>query len=131
MQFNIEYMDKSGLQKIERIFYMPVAGEVTQIMTQPIDTGVLGSTGSREALASLPTPEGVNLVDFRNKLTQNFSREELSDVLFELGLTEDDFSERLSTMARELITALARNGRIEELIAICERDRSHVAWRDG
>lgn len=131
MQFNIEYMDKSGLQKIERIFYMPVAGEVTQIMTQPIDTGVLGSTGSREALASLPTPEGVNLVDFRNKLTQNFSREELSDVLFELGLTDDDFSERLSTMARELITALARNGRIEELIAICERDRSHVAWRDG
>jgi outer membrane protein assembly factor BamB len=131
MQINIEYMDKSGLQKLERIFYLPVAGEITQIVTGPLDTGALGATGSREALAQLPAPDGVNLFDFRNKLVKYFSREELIEVVFELGLSEDDFSERLSTMARELITALARSGRIEALIVICERDRSHVTWRNG
>ena len=131
MQINIEYIDKSGLQKLEHIFYLPVSGEGTQVVTRPLDTGAYGSTGSREALARLPAPEGVDLVELRSKLMQYFSREELSDVLFELGISEENFSDRLNIMARELITALARNGRIEELITICERDRSHVAWRDG
>ena len=130
MQLNIEYMDKSGLQQEEKIFYLPVSGEVAQVVTRPLDTSTFGSTGSREALARLPAPEGVNLFELRNKLVQSFSREELSDVLFELELSEDDFSERLSSMARELITALARNGRIEELLVICERERSHISWRE-
>ena len=129
IQLTLEYMDKSGLQKVEHIFYLPVSGEITQVVTRPIDMA-FGSTDSREALASLPAPDGVNLFDLRTKLTQYFSREELSDVLFELGLSEDDFSDRLSVMARELITALARLGRIEELIAICERERGHVGWRE-
>lgn len=131
MQINIEYMDKSGLQKLARIFYLPVAGEVTHIVTGTLGTGSLGATGSREALAHLPAPDGINLFEFRNKLVQYFNRDELIEVVFELGLSEDEFSDRLSTMARELITALARNGRIEELIAICERDRSHISWRDA
>ena len=129
MRISIEFMDKSGLQQVEKIFYLPVSGEITQVMTQAANTS-FGSTGSREALAELPTPEGVDLFSLRNKLMQYFSREELSDVVFELGISEDNFSDRLPVMARELITALARIGRIEDLIAICERERSHVSWRD-
>jgi hypothetical protein len=130
MQINIEYMDNGGLQILERIFYLPVSGEI-QLVTGTLSTGRLGTTGSREALAELPAPEGVNLFELRNKLVEHFSREELLDVIFEMGLNQDDFGERLSTMARELITILARNDRIEDLITICERDRSHITWRDA
>jgi hypothetical protein len=59
----------------------------------------------------------------------SFSKDELRDeILFELGLRADDFGNRVSTIARQLITYAVRTGRLDELVELCRELRPNVEW---
>ncbi len=125
MQLVIEYADKTDrIHTLERTFYMMVKPETGMLSIQ---SRIEPSTSTHE-LANLPTVDGRDLYDFREKLTKYFSKDELVDILFEMDLREGDFSEKLSAMARELIIGLAENGRLLELITICQEHRPKVEW---
>ncbi len=125
MQLVIEYVDKANnIHTLERTFYLEVKPETGMLS---LSSSPDSSTGTQE-LAELPQVDGRNLYDLREKLTEYFSKDELTDIIFELGLRAGDFSERLSTMARELVIGLAENGRLDDLIAICQERRPKVAW---
>lgn len=125
MQLVIEYADKANnIHTLERTFYLEVKPEtgLLSLSSQPDP-----STGTQE-LAELPQVDGRDLYELREKLTDYFSKDELTDIIFELGLRAGDFSERLSAMAREMVIGLAENGRLDELIAICQERRPKVDW---
>ncbi len=70
----------------------------------------------------------VQAFDLGDGLIHYFSRTDLDLIIIELGLTREDFSPKLSLMTKELITTMARSGRVEELIKICRSKRPNVAW---
>jgi outer membrane protein assembly factor BamB len=124
----VEYVDKAGkIHVLDRTQYLPVAAATAPLSAASwAQTGGPGDTAG--LLSQLPSPGGRSLPELREKLVQYFSRDELADVIFELGLLEDDFDEKISVMAKELILALARHGRLEELIEILKTKRSSVEW---
>lgn len=131
MQLVIEYLDKmERLHKLERIFYLGVSSAPNQpTILSPITPAKGHPPDSQQILAELSTDDGRDLPQLRNDLVRYFSLEELLDMLFDLHLNADEFhGERASTLAREMIVYLVRNGRLTELIALCQRHRPHVAW---
>lgn len=130
MQTLIEYVDKSNcVVKLERTFYLEVAEDKDLPATAPLTpTSVSVGTGSLEILSTIDAPDGRDLFALRNQIVQSFNKGEMVDVLFQLGLREDDFDERLSSMVRELIVHLVQNGRLDELITICQERRPNVEW---
>jgi outer membrane protein assembly factor BamB len=123
LQLVIEYVDKAGNQHhLERTSYVAVAGE-----TVPL-TGELPVVDTTEMLVRLPMPDGRNPLELRDKIVQYFDKEELLSIILELGLNEDEFEEKLSPMAKELIFYLARRNRVGELLDILRRERDFVEW---
>lgn len=130
MQIVIEYVDKgNSVHKLERTFYLEVAEDNELPATAPLTPSTVASgTGSLEILSTIEAPDGRDLYALRNQIVQAFNKDEMVDVLFQLGLREDDFDERLSAMARELIVYMVQNGRLAELIAICQERRPAMEW---
>ena len=122
MQLAIEYMDINGSEhRLERTFYLPVMGE--DLKATPVNN----STGSEE-FATLQAPDGRDLVALRRNIVASFSKDELEEILFDLGLRGDDFDQRVSTMARQLITYAVQSRRLDELVTLCRELRPHVEW---
>ena len=62
-------------------------------------------------------------------LLEGFSREDLKDLCFELGIDYDDLpAEGRSAKARELITYMERRGRTAELVILGAEKRPHLDW---
>jgi hypothetical protein len=69
------------------------------------------------------------LTSLHRLLDQTFSLEEIRTLCFDLGMDYDSVrGEGKSARIRELILALARNGRLPELLAFVQEQRRHVAW---
>ncbi len=131
MQLIIEYQDKMERQhKLERTFYLEVTGAaVLPTVLSPMTPEKIATPDSHQILADLSAVNGRDLPQLRNEMVRYFGLEELVDMLFELNLNADEFHrERASTLARELIVYLVRNGRLSELITLCQERRPHVEW---
>jgi hypothetical protein len=68
----------------------------------------------------------------QERITTYFSRSELADLCLRLGFNFDSLPEAgLDAQTRELIQALARQGRLPELLAALRAARSFVDWPDA
>jgi formylglycine-generating enzyme required for sulfatase activity len=62
-------------------------------------------------------------------MNDSFDEEELRTLAFELGIGYDNIAGTTRTgKAREMISALDRQGRIDELYVLCARKRPNIAW---
>lgn len=62
-------------------------------------------------------------------LKRHFSVEEINEIAFELGIDGDDLAGDTSgERARELLLYVERNGRVMQLVALCQQKRPLVAW---
>lgn len=122
MQLAIEYIDINGTEhRLERTFYLPVGGEDQQSI--PILT-----PSDSEEFATLQAPDGRDLAALRRNMVASFNKEELQEILFDLGLRADDFDHRFSTIARQLITYAVQTDRLDELVRLCKELRPHLDW---
>jgi hypothetical protein len=122
MRLVIEYADVNGTEhRLERIFHLPVMGEDQQVT--PFHT-----PSDSEAFARLEAPGGRDLAALRRNMVESFSRDDLYQIVFYLGLRADNFDKRISTMAREMITYAVQAGRLDELIKLCQDRRPRVEW---
>jgi hypothetical protein len=122
MRLAVEYSDATGREhRLERTFYLSVAGE-----GQPI-TPYLKASDS-DSFARLEAPNGRDLSLLRQQIVDHFSRDEILDILFDMGLRADDFGQRISNIARDLITYCVQANRLDELIALCRQHRPRVDW---
>ena len=130
MRLLIEYGDKNNcVHQLERTFYLEVAEDRELPATAPLTpTSISAGTGSLEILSTIDAPDGRDLYALRNQIVLAFNKDEVVDMLFQLGLRKDDFDERLSSMVRELIVYVVQNGRFPELIAICQERRPAIEW---
>ena len=65
------------------------------------------------------------------QLAQAFNVEELKGLCFDLGIEYDDLEgSGKASKARELIRYLDRRRRVNDLLALCERERPHLNWRE-
>ena len=122
MRLAIEYGDRVGnVHHLERRFYLTVVGKAETASSQFI-------AGDSQSFARLQAPDGRDLAVLRQKMINAFSKEELYNVLFDFGLRADDFGDRLSTIARELITYAVQTEQLDELIDMCRRHHPFVDW---
>ena len=71
------------------------------------------------------------LAQLRQRLDQGFDEEELRTLTFELGIGYDNIAGTTKAgKTRELVTALDRQGRIPELVALCTRFRPQIDWSE-
>lgn len=71
------------------------------------------------------------LADVQGKLSQYFSGEEIETLAFMLGVDYDTLRGGTKpTKINSLITFIARNGRLEELLREARRQRTNVTWPD-
>lgn len=122
MRLAIEYGDRLGnAHRLERRFYLTVAGKDEASGSH----FVLSDTRS---FARLEAPDGRDLAVLRNKMINAFSKDEIYNLLFDFGLRADDFGDRISTIARELITYAVQTDQLEELIDMCKKQHPYVDW---
>jgi hypothetical protein len=120
-----------------------VGGSAGMIITgdhNVIQVGPPGPTPSGEPArlewtdpASGQTQEiDVDLVALRDRLVEHFSLGELNDLLFTLGVDDEDIPGRTrSDKARQLIGYFDRRGRLPDLLAACRAARPNVEWLAG
>jgi hypothetical protein len=122
LQLSIEYLDRANnAHHLERTFQVAVASEGEAATT---------GTSARESLefAALVSPDGRDLASLRQKLVASFNSEELNEIIFDLGLHEDDFKVELSPKARKLITWAVQYNQMDRLISECRKRRSQFKW---
>ena len=78
----------------------------------------------REGLDRSP---GLERSELRRSLTEHFNRDELRSLCFDLGIEHEDLPDTLNGMARELVKACERRGRIPKLIEAVRRLRPDAA----
>jgi hypothetical protein len=74
------------------------------------------------------------LATLRRNIEEYFNLEELQDLTFELGIRFENIAgDTLRTKTRELVIYCDRNGLVEQLLVILERERPSVSinWREG
>ncbi len=122
MRLAIEYGDRVGnVHRLERRFYLTVMGKDETSSSQFV-------LGDSQSFARLQASDGRDLAVLRQKMINAFSKEELYNVLFDFGLRADDFGDRLSTIARELITYAVQTDQLDELVNICRQRHPYVDW---
>lgn len=73
------------------------------------------------------SPEDLSL--FRDLIYEKFSQEELSQLLFDLGIDEDDLSGKSRLLkAQDLVTYLARRDELLRLVNLCSKLRPSINW---
>jgi len=71
------------------------------------------------------------MAEMQGKLTQYFSGEEIETLAFVLGVDYDSLRGGTKpTKVNSLLTFVAQNGRLAELLAEARRQRANVAWPD-
>jgi outer membrane protein assembly factor BamB len=122
LQLSLEYLDKiNNVHHLEHTFHVIVTSE------SQADTTASG-TRDRMEFAALVSLDGRDLAILRRQLVTSFSSEELNEIIFDLGLLEDDFKVELSPKARELIIWAVQNHQMERLIIECQKRRPHIEW---
>lgn len=62
-------------------------------------------------------------------MIDHFSKNDLIEICFELGIDHENLSERKKSLAREMIEEAERNGgQVDELLEICKNKRNNVDW---
>jgi hypothetical protein len=82
------------------------------------------------ATVTAPTPTAENgqqaetdrLVDLWQRIAERFSAEEIADLAFRLGIP-DSHAETDGARARDLVTMAKRRDKLEQLVALCRRER--------
>ncbi len=64
----------------------------------------------------------------RAKLAEHFNVDELRLLCFELGIQDENLSDKLDIMALELVRHCERYVMTDQLVAACRRIRPEVAW---
>ena len=59
-----------------------------------------------------------------------FSKEEIRNICYELGLDYEEFPDAESGLVRELLIECEIRGTIPEMISICRRERPKQVWPD-
>ena len=64
------------------------------------------------------------------KLSKYFSLNDLYGLCFDLNIDKDNFptTQGKDTFIQHLVEYLERNGRIDQFLALCKRDRPKVQW---
>ena len=76
-----------------------------------------------------PTPQPGPAAQLRQLMAQQFSKEELSAVCFDLGLDYDSLpGDGTAAKVVEIIEYFARQGRIKALIQLCATQRAQTDW---
>lgn len=84
----------------------------------------------REQFRAPPQESVASQVDIYRTLVDLFSLAELSELMFELGINEEDLGGTTRTAkVRELVLWMQRHNQLPELIALVERERPSVDWR--
>jgi tetratricopeptide (TPR) repeat protein len=122
LQLSIDYLDKgNNIHHLKRTFQVAVASE-SEAATK--------GTINRDSLmfAALVSRDGRDLTILRQQLVTSFNSEELNEIIFDLGLHEDDFKAELSPKARKLIAWAVQHNQMDRLITECQKRRPHVEW---
>jgi hypothetical protein len=91
-------------------------------LPRPIPGDGLGNKGK---VIDLTTAQRTAL---KNKLVRHFNVTELEDFCFDLGLNHENFPNRLSGFARELISYCERHARLDQFLALVRQRRPQVEW---
>jgi tetratricopeptide (TPR) repeat protein len=129
LEFVIEFVDHLGKHhRYDSTIVVHVISDMpAESQAQSAVTITQLSASSLAELARLPAG-GHDLPGLYNKMIQYFSQTDLDLIIIDLGLARADFSPKLSLMTKELITAIARKGRLDELIEVCSSRRPNVVW---
>ena len=77
----------------------------------------------------MPAKPNTYLVQLRDQIAKTFDLEELRALTFDLQLDWDELEgSRKTTRVQDLITQLAQNGRLEDLVELLIRFRPRAAW---
>lgn len=77
-------------------------------------------------LDGIEAPQKRNLPELRDKLMKNFSKNEIKDICFRLGIDHQNLQqETKNELAMELVLALNRKGRIQDLVQLCNKLNSN------
>ena len=69
------------------------------------------------------------LIQLRDQIVNTFDMEELEGLAFELNVDWDELQgSRKSTRAQDLVTQLAQQGRVEELVTLLKEKRPNTLW---
>jgi hypothetical protein len=76
---------------------------------------------------------GVHIFDNVNQAVEHavryFNKEELEDLLFNLGIDQDELPNATKPeLAKEIILYCERHDRLERLLEICRDQRPHAEW---
>jgi formylglycine-generating enzyme required for sulfatase activity len=83
--------------------------------------------GAQPRPAPPPAPS-YDRAALRQKLATHFSLDDLELLCFDLGIQYENFTRRLGKMAQELVVYCEQTGRIEDLIAKCQKERPQIDW---
>lgn len=87
---------------------------------------VSGARNGRHAAPTAPQPDRAQLFQ---QIKSHFIVSELQTLCFELDVDPENLrTTRKDDMIQDLIGACERNGRLPDLVALCESHRPHVAW---
>ncbi|MCP4417679.1 MAG: PQQ-binding-like beta-propeller repeat protein [Chloroflexi bacterium] len=122
MQLFIEYLDKMGNERrLQRTFHL--------LVTSKAKTPITGNNlDDSRVFATLVSPDGRDLPTLRKNIIACFNSEELAELLFDLGLHNDDFSPRLSAKARQIVVWAVQHKQMDKLIELCKQLRPSVEW---
>jgi hypothetical protein len=117
MQLVIEYRDRHANEhRLERRFYLTVTGQ-----------GQSPSNDS-QSFARLHAPDGRDLALLRQQMSDSFSKDDLLGLVLHFGLNPEDFGERSSIIARQLIAYVVQTDQLDKLILLCQEYRDHLDW---
>jgi hypothetical protein len=129
LEFAIEFVDQQGIQhRYDRTFPVRVVSDIlAESQAQSAITITQLSASNLAELAKLSSGDR-DLPALYNKMVQYFSQEELESIVDELDLMKEEFSPKISLLTKDLIITMTRDGRLDELMAVCRVRRPNVAW---
>jgi hypothetical protein len=73
-----------------------------------------------------------NRIRLRQLIARYFSKQELTALLFDLGIDDEEFPIGGKTdLAQEIILYCERHGRIDDLLEICRQHRPNAEWPEA
>lgn len=91
----------------------------------PINPSDKNQPQGQDAGLELPAVDKKRL---RENIVKAFSRNELRRAVSDLGVNSDEFSQKISEFAFELIDYCERRGMLKELVEVLEAERPNIDW---
>lgn len=77
-----------------------------------------------------PTEKSMSKSRLRQLLAKHFSLSELKNIIYDLELNEDNFTNKIDDMARELIDSCERRGLYTDLMTLVKKERPTLNWEE-